>query len=413
MKYAIIIPDGCADLPIASLGGKTPLQSARLPNMDALSVRGMVGRSNNTPSHLPAGSEVANLCLLGYDPDIYFTGRAPLEAAAQGVTLGPSDWAVRCNLVTVQDQIMVDFTADHISTAEATELLAAAQSSLLDAVSEAELFGVKRGSLKFVPGVSYRNLLIYRGDESNKPPFSRETRSRAPHDITDLSVDDQYPRGPGSDLLVLLMSRSFELFAEHPINIERRAHGKRPATNLWLWGLGGAPKLPSFESRFGIRGVMITAVDLLRGIAALCGWPRIEVPGATGYLDTDYAAKGQAACKALEQYDLVCVHIEAPDEASHEGRVDAKIEALEQIDELIVGPLADALAKHGDHRILVLPDHPTTCESKKHNHGDVPFVIAGTGIKPDAQRTYDEVAAKASGIHLPKGWDLMDLFIKS
>jgi len=413
MKYAIIIPDGCADQPIASLGGKTPLQAARLPNMDALAVRGIVGQSNNTPLHLAAGSEVANLCLLGYDPDVYFTGRAPLEAAAQGIALGPNDWAVRCNLVTIENQIMVDFTADHVSTSEATELLAAAQSSLVDAANEAELFGLKPGRLQFVPGVSYRNLLIYRGDDSSGPPFSRETRSRAPHDITDMSVDDHYPRGPGSDLLVSLMSRSFELFADHPVNRARQSEGKRPATNLWLWGLGGAPQLPSFESRFGIRGAMITAVDLLRGIAALCGWPRIEVPGATGYLDTDYAAKGRYACDAVDHYDLVCVHIEAPDEASHEGRADAKIEALEQIDECIVGPLAAALSKHGDHRILVLPDHPTTCESKKHNHGDVPFVIAGKGISPDSQQTYDEVAAKSSGLHLSKGWDLMDLFIKS
>jgi 2,3-bisphosphoglycerate-independent phosphoglycerate mutase len=412
MKYAIIIPDGCADLPIASLGGRTPLQAARLPNMDSLAQRGRVGLSNNTPLHLPAGSEVANLCLLGYDPDVYFTGRAPLEAAAQGISLGPGDWAVRCNLVTVEDQIMVDFTADHVSTAEATELLAAAQLSLIDAASELDLYGVKPGSLKFCPGVSYRNLLIYRSGDSGTAPFSRDTRSRAPHDITDMSVDDHYPRGPGSDLLVSLMSRSVELFAEHPVNRKRVASGKRPATNLWLWGLGGAPQLPSFESRYGVRGTMITAVDLLRGIAALCGWPRIDVVGATGYLDTDYAAKGRAACKALDEYDVVCVHIEAPDEASHEGRADAKIEALERIDELIVGPLVDALSRHGDFRILVMPDHPTPCETKKHSHGDVPFVIAGTGIDADNESTYDEVAASHSGFRFPKGWDLMDSFMK-
>jgi 2,3-bisphosphoglycerate-independent phosphoglycerate mutase len=412
MKYAIIIPDGCADVPIASLGGRTPLQAARLPNMDSLAKRGRVGLSNNTPLHLPAGSEVANLCLLGYDPDVYFTGRAPLEAAAQGISLGLGDWAVRCNLVTVEDHIMIDFTADHVSTAEATELLAAAQHSLIDAASELDLHGVKPGSLKFYPGVSYRNLLIYRSGDSGTAPFSRDTRSRAPHDITDMSVDDHYPRGPGSDLLVALMSRSVELFAEHPVNRKRIATGKRPATNLWLWGLGGAPQLPSFESRYGVCGTMITAVDLLRGIAALCGWPRIEVAGATGYLDTDYAAKGRAACKALDHYDVVCVHIEAPDEASHEGRADAKIEALERIDELIVGPVVDALSRHDDFRILVMPDHPTPCETKKHSHGDVPFVIAGTGIDADNESTYDEVAASHSGFRFPKGWDLMDSFMK-
>ena len=222
------------------------------------------------------------------------------------------------------------------------------------------------------------------------PPFSRETRTRAPHDLTDLPVTDDFPRGPGSDTLVRLMNGSAELFANHPVNQARVAAGKRPATNVWLWGLGGAPKLPTFQERFGVRGVMITAVDLLRGIAALVGWPRIEVEGATGYLDTNYAGKGQAAVEALNDYDVVCVHIEAPDEASHEGRHDAKIEALQQIDKHIVAPLVEALAKHGDHRILVMPDHPTPCSTKKHSHGMVPLVMAGTGIAPDSQVTYDE-----------------------
>lgn len=406
MKYVIVIPDGCADEPIDALGGKTPLQVAKMPATDALADRGSLALSNNTPAHLPAGSEVANLCLLGYDPDVYFTGRAPLEAAAQGITLGPHDWAVRCNLVTVDDQIMSDFTADHISTEEATQLLADAQAELLDEIP----FGSR---LEFVPGVSYRNLLIYRGEEGVAPPFSRETRTRAPHDLTDLTVTDDFPRGPGSDTLVQLMSRSAELFADHPVNKARVAAGKKPATNVWLWGLGGAPNLPSFQERFGVQGVMITAVDLLRGIAALAGWPRIEVEGATGYLDTDYAAKGRAAVEALNEYDVVCVHIEAPDEASHEGRHDAKIEALEQIDQHIVAPLAEALQQHGDHRILVTPDHPTPCGTKKHSHGMVPLVMAGSGIESDSQSSYDEAAAAASGRTFDKGWDLMDAFIRS
>ena len=405
MKYVIVIPDGCADDPIDDLGGRTPLQAARLPAIDSLAERGALAVANNTPDHLPAGSEVANLCLLGYDPDLYFTGRAPLEAAAQGVELGPHDWAVRCNLVTIEDQIMVDFTADHVSTEEATELLESAQQELLgDSAADSKM--------QFVPGVSYRNLLIYRGDAKTPAPFSAETRSSAPHDLTDLSVSDDFPRGPGSDLLVRLMNDSAALFASHPVNERRRAAGKRAVTHLWLWGLGGAPDLPSFEDRFGIRGVMITAVDLLRGIAALVGWPRIEVAGATGYLDTDYAAKGRAAVAALDQYDLVCVHVEAPDEASHEGRHDAKIAALEEIDRHIVAPLAQALAQQGDHRILVTPDHPTKCSTKKHSHGMVPLLIAGTGIDADSQRTYDEVAADASGRRFDHGWDLMDVFIK-
>ena len=406
MKYAIVIPDGCADEPLESLGGKTPLEVARLPATDALATAGMSALANNTPAHLPAGSEVANLCLLGYDPDIYFTGRAPLEAAAQGITLGPHDWAVRCNLVTVEDQVMVDFTADHISTDEAIELLAAAQASLLEDLPMG-------GRFEFVPGVSYRNLLVYRGEAGTPVPFSRETRTMAPHDLTDLAVTDEFPRGPGSDLLVQLMSRSADLFASHEVNQARVAAGKKPATHVWLWGLGGAPKLPSFQERYGVSGVMITAVDLLRGIAALAGWPRIEVEGATGYLDTDYSAKGRAAVQALQDYDVVCVHVEAPDEASHEGRHDAKIEALEQIDQHIIAPLVEALEQQGEYRILVTPDHPTPCSTKKHSHGMVPLVISGAGVQADSQTSYDELAAEASGRRFEKGWDLMDEFIKA
>ncbi len=411
MKYAIVIPDGCADEPIADLGGRTPLQAAHLPAMDALARAGMLALANNTPAHLPAGSEVANLCLLGYDPNVYFTGRAPLEAAAQGISLGKQDWAVRCNLVTIEDQTMVDFTADHISTAESAALLAAAQTHLIDQGdwTQSERRIVSR--MQFVPGVSYRNLLIYRGDESTPAPFSKETRSTAPHDLTDLSITDDFPRGPGSQLLVKLMNASAELFATHEINQQRISAGKRAATNVWLWGLGGAPNLPSFKERYGVQGVMITAVDLLRGIAALAQWPRIEVAGATGYLDTDYAAKGREAVKALESYDLVCVHIEAPDEASHEGRHDAKIEALQQIDAHIVQPLVAALQSQGDYRILVTPDHPTPCGTKKHSHGMVPLVIAGTGVQADSQTTYDEVAAANSGKRFDQGWDLMAEFI--
>ena len=404
MKHVIVIPDGCADEPIEALGGKTPLQAADLPAMDALAARGSLATANNTPDHLPAGSEVANLCLLGYDPDVYFTGRAPLEAAAQGISLGPDDWAVRCNMVTIEDQIMTDFTADHISTEESTELLKAAQ---------AELLRDSDAGFEFVPGVSYRNLLLYRGKPGQPAPFSVETRSSAPHDLTDLSVSDDFPRGPGSDTLVRLMSESADLFASHRVNAARVTAGKKPATNVWLWGLGGAPNMPSFQERFGVQGVMITAVDLLRGIAALVGWPRIEVEGATGYLDTNYAGKGQAAIDALEKYDVVCVHIEAPDEASHEGRHDAKIEALEQIDRHIVAPLAQRLEQIGDHRILVTPDHPTFCRTKKHSHGMVPLVMAGTGIESDSQSAYDDVTAVASGRTFEKGWDLMDAFIKS
>ena len=399
MKLVIIIPDGCADYSVESLGGKTPLQAAHVPNMDRIASEGCVGVSDNVPRKYTPGSEVANMSLLGYDPNIYFTGRAPIEAAAQGIKLGPYDWAIRCNLVTIRDQIMVDFTADHISTHEAASLLKTAQETL------------GSPSLEFVAGVSYRNLLIYRGASANDVPFSTETRTTAPHDLTDDSVADDFPRGPGCDLLCGLMDKSQSVFADHPVNQSRIASGKKPATNLWLWGLGKTPQLPSFHSRFGLNGAMITAVDLLRGLAALVGWDRIEVEGATGYLDTNYAGKGQAAIEALKKYDIFCVHVEATDEASHEGRVDEKIKALEAIDKHIVGPVHDALKSYGDYRILVMPDHPTPVSTKKHSHGWVPFAACGTGIAKDNASTYDEVAAEQSSKKFVDGWELIPRWI--
>ena len=398
MRYAIIIPDGAADEPQESLGGKTPLQAAHTPAMDEIARLGVVGRSNNVPPSLPAGSDVACLSLLGYNPLEHFTGRAPLEAAAQGIELGPDDWAIRCNLVTIENQTMRDFTAGHISSEEARQLLATAQ----------ERIGADW--LQFYPGVSYRNLLIYRGAKESAP-FSRDTRATPPHDLTDKSVVDDYPRGPGSDLLTRLMEQSGELFANHPANAARHAAGKLSATNIWLWGLGRAPRLTSFQHLYGVQGTMITAVDLLRGLAALVGWKRIEVPGATGYIDTDYAAKGRYAINALSQTDLICVHVEATDEASHQGDTAAKIQALEEIDRHIVGPLHEALKSRGDYRILVSPDHPTPIRLKTHNHGAVPVAIAGAGIQADPAATYDEVAAGKSQLSFEDGWRLMGYFL--
>lgn len=404
MKYAIIIPDGCADEPLQELSGKTPLQAARLPNMDAIAEAGVVGLSNNVPAHLPAGSDVANLSLLGYSPLQHFTGRAPIEAAAQNIPLGSEDWAVRCNLVTIENQIMRDFTAGHIGTDEARSLLKTAQ----------ERCGDPR--LEFVTGVSYRNLLIYRatkGDKANQPSqlFTADTRTTPPHDLTDKPVVDDFPRGPGSDFLTQLMDASKHWFEDHPVNQARRKNHKPIATNVWLWGQGKAPTLENFSRRHGVQGAMITAVDLLRGLARLIGWDCIEVPGATGYLDTDYAAKGKYAVEALSKYDLVCVHVEATDEASHEGKPREKIAALEAIDQEIVGPVWHALKKHGEYRILISPDHPTPIHLKTHSHGDVPFAICGTGIQPGSAAHYDEFTAARSGRRFAEGWNLMAEFL--
>lgn len=405
MKYVIIIPDGCADEPQDSLDGKTPLEAANTPAMDAIAKRGVVGRANHTPSHLPAGSSVANMSLLGYSPLEFYTGRAPLEAAAQGIELEENDWCIRCNLVSIKDQTMDSFTAGHISSDEAKSLLATAQQSL-DSNDPFE------SRLEFIPGVSYRNLLMYRPLPETKPPFSDDTRATPPHDLSDKSVAEDFPRGPGSKLLCELMERSVQWFGDHAVNQKRLENGKPAATNIWLWGIGQKPSLESFSSLHGVQGVMITAVDLLRGLASLIGWDRIEVPGATGYTDTDYAAKGRYAIEALKKYDLVCVHIEAPDESSHEGDLQKKMVSLEEIDQKIVAPILEHLDKSGeDYRILVTPDHPTYLSTKTHTHGDVPFIIAGSDVEPDGFDAYHESNAGQSELAMPQGWHLMPYFL--
>jgi 2,3-bisphosphoglycerate-independent phosphoglycerate mutase len=402
MKYLIIIPDGCADESQASLDGRTPLAAANTPAMDSIAARGVVGRANHTPTQFEAGSAVANMSLLGYDPIANYTGRAPLEAAAQGIELGEHDWCIRCNLVSVVDQTMNSFTAGHISSEEAKKMLATAQEYMHEFDYD----------LQFHPGVSYRNLLMLRTNADHPAPFSSDTRATPPHDLSDKSVGDDFPRGPGSALLTQLMNDSVEWFAHHPVNEMRKLDGKPLATNIWLWGLGQRPKLDSFQELHNLKGAMIRAVDLLRGLAAMIGWDRIEVPGATGYTDTDYAAKGRYAIDTLANYDIVCVHIEAPDESSHEGDLNKKVKSLEEIDSKIVEPLLKHLDDAGEpYRILVSPDHPTYLSTKTHTHGDVPFTICGTGIQADAYNQYHESNAAESSLAYPQGWDLMKFFL--
>jgi 2,3-bisphosphoglycerate-independent phosphoglycerate mutase len=409
MKYAIVIPDGCADEPQEALGGRTPLQAARKPYMDRIARQGVVGLANNVPASLTPASDVATLSLFGYDPLQVYTGRAPLEAAALGVALGPDDWAVRCNLVTIEDGRMRDFTAGHISNADGAALIAAAQAALGGPLQIEQPRPLK-ARLEFHAGVSYRNLLVYR-PQGEPAPFTAETKTQPPHDIPDQPIADYLPQGPGGWLLQELMQRSRDVFRDHPVNVARRARGDRPATQIWLWGQGRAPHLRPFAEVYGKRGAIISAVDLVRGVGVLLGWQRIDVAGATGYLDTDYAAKGRAAVAALPDYDLVCVHVEAPDEASHEGRADAKVAALEQIDRHIVGPLLAALPQHGDWRILVSPDHRTPVRTRAHAHGAVPFAIAGSGVAARGQPSYDEAVAAASGLALERGHELMPRFL--
>jgi 2,3-bisphosphoglycerate-independent phosphoglycerate mutase len=398
MKLAIVIPDGAADEAQPALGGRTPLQAAYRPHMNQLARLGQVGRADNVPEGFTPASDVATLSLLGYDPRTCYTGRAPLEAFARGLRLGPDDWAVRCNLVCVEQGRMADFTAGHVTTAEAADLIAALQSAL----------GGARHA--FHPGVAYRHLLIVKGDKSG--PFSTQTWTQPPHDIPDQPVAAYQPRGPGAEWLAELMTRSQEVLAPHPVNEARRAAGKRPATQIWLWGQGRAPTLTPFAERFGLRGAMLSGVDLVRGVGGLLGWEILDAPGMTDYLDNDYRAQGAAAVAALERFDVVCVHVEASDEASHEGRVEAKVEALEKIDRDIVGPLLAALPGYGDWRLLVTPDHPTPLRTRAHARGCVPFVAAGTGIAPLGQYSYDEATAALSPLSFAAGHALLPSLLR-
>jgi 2,3-bisphosphoglycerate-independent phosphoglycerate mutase len=397
-KYAIVIPDGAADEPLAVLQNRTPLQAAQLSEMDRIARDGIVGRSRNVPDRYLPASDVATLSLLGYDPERYYTGRAPLEAAAMGIALGPDDWAIRCNLVTIQDGRLTDFTAGHISNPEGKSLLTSLHAMLGQA------------SIEFHPGVSYRHLMIYRA-QPGETPFSDETVTDPPHDYPNALVADHLPRGPGAELLRELMSKAAHELDGHPVNMARIQSGKPPANAIWLWGQGKAPSIPKFADLHHLQGAIISAVDLVRGVGILAGWTRIDVPGATGYLDTDYAAKGRFALDALPKYDVVCVHVEAPDEASHEGRHEAKVEALERIDRDIVSPLRQALESYEKWRILISPDHSTLIRTRAHDRAPVAWAMAGAGL-PASGKTYDEPAAReGGGPFFDPGHNLMGRFL--
>ncbi len=401
MKYVLIIPDGCADEAQSSLNGKTPLQAATVPNMDNIAKEGIIGQADNVPLSMSPGSDVGTMSLFGYDPFVYHTGRAPIEAAAQGIKLGENDWAIRCNLVIVNNGVMKSFTAEQIPNDLGKELIQLLQKSQCG-----------NEHWKFQAGVSYRNLLIYRGRNEGKSPFGKDTQTTPPHDITDQPVQNHLPQGTGSEFLIDLMKQSVPLFKESENNLARKETGHQPATQIWLWGQGSAPDLPSFKSLFGVEGAVITAVDLLRGLGLLIGWDVIDVPGATGYLDTDYQAKGQYAIKTLSEKDFVVVHVEATDEASHEGNAKEKVKALEEIDSKIVGPVHEYLKSQGDYRILISPDHPTFLRTKTHSHGYIPFTMCGEGITSDTISEYDEVEAAKSEITIP-GHQIMPLLFKN
>jgi 2,3-bisphosphoglycerate-independent phosphoglycerate mutase len=400
MKFALIIPDGMADEPQPSLENRTPLQAAAVPHMDEVASLGIVGQTNNVPEAMPSGSDVGTMSLFGYDPLKFHTGRAPLEAAALGIELGPDDWAIRCNLVTIESGRMRSFTAEQIPSELGAHLIELMQHACCG-----------DPHWRFFAGVSYRNLLIYRVRDG-QAPFGADTFSVPPHDVTGQLIEEFLPMGSGSCDLRALMEKSVELFANDERNQQRVDECGHSATQIWLWGEGQRPALENFADRFGVQAAVITAVDLLRGIGRLIGWEIVNVPGATGYLDTDYAAKGRAAIETLQSKDLVVVHVEATDEASHEGDVAAKIAAVERIDREIVGPVHHWLRSQGDYRLLVCPDHPTFLRTKTHSHGYVPFAMCGAGIDPDPSRSYDEVVASRTGDVVDAGHELMSRFLQ-
>ncbi len=390
MKLVVLLGDGMADLPLAALQGKTPLQAAKKPNMDRLARLGRNGLTQTVPEGFPPGSDVANLSVMGYAPSRHYSGRAPLEAAAMGVQLAEGDIAFRCNFVTIVDGVMLDYSAGHITTKEGRELIEALQPLM--------------PQRRLYAGVSYRNLLVLQS--------GARALCTPPHDISDQPVAEHLPRGPDSELLTRLMNAAQPILARHPVNEKRIAAGKHPANAIWLWGQGPAPIMPSFAEKYGRKGAMISAVDLLKGIGRYAGLQVIDVTGATGNIDTNYEGKVQAALEALKSCDFVYLHVEAPDEMGHEGNTELKVRAIELFDEHVVGPVVEGLQKSGeDWRVLLLPDHATPISIKTHSRDPVPFTIAGAGVEPDGVESFDEDAAKRGGFGLVEATELVGMLI--
>ena len=362
MKYVVIIPDGASDFPIEQLSGKTPFQAAHIPRMDEIAHTGTTGSVRTVPAGLKPGSDVAIMSVIGYDPSIHYTGRAPLEAAAMEVDVGSDDWVLRCNLVHVEDGKMNDHSAGAISTEEARPLIDELNNRLAGE------------SYRFFGGVGYRNLLLWKSDLT--------VSTTPPHDILGKDCQDFLPEGKDAGLLIDLMDRGKDVLASRPSS---------KANGIWFWGQGKRTELPSFSERYGVHGAVITAVDLVRGLGRLVGWQIRDVPGATGYYDTDYRGKGAEAIASLAKYDLVCVHIEATDEAGHAGDWSSKVAALEAIDANIVGPVWDMISSSSiDARVLILPDHPTPCALRTHTSDPVPYCMAGSDVKKDSTTTFSE-----------------------
>ena len=396
MKAIILLGDGMSDIAYKELGNQSPLQHAATPNMDFMVRHGQVGLAHTVPDGLPPGSDVANLSVFGYDPRTCYTGRSPLEAISMGVVLGPDDVAFRMNLVTLKPHgnsiYLQDFSAGHISSAEARELIEVLQKEL------------GTPEIEFHAGVGYRHLMVWRGGKDGMC-------STPPHDITGKAILDSLPSGDGSDMLINIMNHAQMVLYRHPINVRRMEQGNLPANAIWLWGHGKTPQIETYQKKFGLTGAVISAVDLIKGIGICAGLDIINVEGATGYIDTNYLGKGQAALVALENHDFVYVHVEAPDEASHAGNMEHKIKAIEDFDRQVVGTVLEGIKKFGDYVILCMPDHPTPVELMTHTSDPVPFVIYRGGAgEGNGAASYDEFQAKSTGL-LVEGHTLLPMLL--
>ncbi len=401
MKYVVIIGDGMADRPLAELGGKTPLQYARTPNMDMLATVSILGRVRTVPEGMHPGSDVANLSILGYDPAVYYSGRAPLEAASIGVELGDDDVAFRCNLVTLKfgvdraSAIMEDYSSGHISTDEASELIQEINRQL------------GGDAIAFFPGISYRHLMVWTGGAA-------DVECVPPHDILGKDIADYLPVGDGDDVLRKIMMDSIPILEGHRINQNRIKDGKNPGNSVWFWGQGRRPHMPKFRDKYGISGSLVSAVDLTKGLGIYAGFEILTVPGITGYLDTNYQGKSDATVNALQDVDFVYLHVEAPDEAGHSGNCQDKVRAIEDFDRFIVGGVMEGMKRFPEYRILVLPDHATPIAIRTHSSEPVPFMIYDSRAQiSNAVMAYDEKITELDDIRIVEdGYRLMDYFIK-
>ena len=400
MKYAVILYDGMADYPVPQLGGKTPMEVAKKPLFDAMGKKGEVGLVKTVDDSLKPGSDVANLSVLGFDPTVSYTGRSPLEAVSIGVKLNDTDVTLRCNLVTLsddekyEDKTMIDYSAGDISTADAEILIKAVQ----------EHFG--NDTFTFYPGVAYRHCLLWRNGTTDLGTMT------PPHDISDRVIGKYLSTSENAAELIKMMKESYDILSAHPLNKERVKKGLRPANSIWLWGEGTKPRLGTFYDTYGLHGTMISAVDLLKGIGICAGMNVPEVEGATGYIDTNFEGKAKCAADALANgSDFVYLHFEAPDECGHRAEPENKVRSIELIDEQVLPIVMAELEKHGDYKIMILPDHPTPIVTKTHARDAVPFMIYHKNAEREGVDSVNENSANGTGIYYPTGVSLMKHFL--